>query len=214
VQRLEAQDGPDSAGTLRNNVMVSLDLAWRPMTGTRLYGELLVDDLHARTSANPNKYAFQLGWDGVGAIGGTRMSWGGEYTRLTRYVYTSYFGRAYEAQGRPIGFPTGPDARRLSLRGAWDLDTDWQLAARVAQTDQGEGNLERPYVPGSPKSDPLSFEGVVEHARAAEFGLRWWPASGVDLSAWAGYRWAENGGHVAGAERETPTAALEVRLTR
>jgi hypothetical protein len=214
VQRLEAQDAPDSAAALRNNVMVSLDLAWRPVTGTRLYGELLVDDLHSKTSENPNKYAFQIGWDGVGAIGRTRMSWGGEYTRLTRYVYTSFFGRAYEAQGRPIGYPTGPDARRLSLRGAWDLDADWQLAARVAQTDQGEGTLDRPYVPGTPKGGPLSFEGVVERTRAGQFGVRWWPASGVDLAAWAGYRWTDNADHVAGNTRETPTAAIEMRLTR
>ena len=214
VQRLEAQEAPDSALALRNNVMVSLDLAWRPVSGTRVYGELLVDDLHARTSANPNKFAFQIGWDGVGAIGGSRVSWGGEVTRLSRYVYTSYFGRAYEAQGRPLGFPTGPDARRVSLHGAWDLDADWQLAARVAQTDQGEGTLERPYIPGTPRFDPLSFEGVVERTRAGQVGVRWWPASGVDLSAWAGYRWTDNAAHVPGASQETPTAAIEMRLTR
>jgi len=214
VQRLETQENPDSMLTLRNNVMVGLDVAWRPLSGTRLYGELLVDDLHARTSANPNKYGFQLGWEGVGTIARTRVSWGGELTRLTRYVYTSYFGRAYEAQGRPIGFPTGPDARRVSLRGAWDWNADWQLAARVAQTDQGEGTLDRPYVPGAPRFDPLAFEGVVEHARGGELGLRWWPASGVDCSIWGGYRRIENAGHAAGVTRETPTAALELRLAR
>ncbi len=214
VQRLGTQDDPDSAAALRNNVITSLDLAWRPVSGTRLYGELLIDDLHAKSAANPNKLAFQLGWEGVGAIGGTRVSWGGEYTRLSRFVYTSYFGRAYEAQGRPIGYPTGPDAGRLSLRGAWDLNADWQLAARVAQTDQGEGSLDAPYVPGSPRGEPFAFEGVVEHARTGELGLRWWPASGVDLSAWAGYRRVENAGHVAGVERETPTAAIELHLTR
>jgi hypothetical protein len=214
VQRLGAQEHPDTLGTQRNNVMLSLDLAWRPVSGTRFYGELLIDDLHAESSANPNKVAFQLGWEGVGALGGTRMSWGGEYTRLARYVYTSTFGRAYEAQGRSIGTPTGPDARRLSLRFAWDPGTDWQLAARVAQTDKGENDLDEPYVPGSPQFKPFSFEGVVEQARAAELGLRWWPASGVDLSAWAGYRWTENAGTVAGVEHETPTATVEVRLTR
>jgi hypothetical protein len=214
VQRLETQENPDSAEALRNNVMMSVDLAWRPVTGTRLYAELLIDDLHAKSTANPDKIAFQLGWEGVGVVGRTRVSWGGEYTRLSRYVYTSYFGRAYEVQGRPTGYPTGPDAGRLSLRGAWDFNADWQLAARVAQTDQGEGSLDRPYVPGSPHGDPFAFEGVVERTRTGELGLRWWPASGVDLSAWAGYLSVEDAGHVAGASRDTPTAALEVRLTR
>ena len=214
VQRLETQDNPDSLGALRNNIMLSVDVAWRLVSGTRLYGELLIDDLHAKTSANPDKAAFQLGLEGVGAIGGARLSWGGEFTRLSRYVYTSYFGRAYEAQGRPIGFPTGPDARRLSLRGAWDPGPDWQIGARLTQTDKGENDLEEPYVPGSPRFGPFSFEGVVEQTRDAELGLRWWPASGVDLSAWAGYRRVENAAHVVGADRETPTAALEMRLVR
>lgn len=214
VQRLQAQDQPDSAAAERNNVMVAADVTWRPVSGTRLYAELLVDDLHAKTSENPDKLAFQLGWEGVGTIGRSRLSWGGEYTRLSRYVYTSYFGRTYEVQGQPLGFPTGPDAGRLSLRGAWDPGVDWQLGARVAQTDQGEGSLAQPYVPGTPKGDPFRFEGVVERTRDAAAGVRWWPASGVDLEAWAGYRWIGNDAHVTGADRETPTAALAVRLTR
>jgi len=214
VQRLTAQDNPDSADAVRNNVMVAADIAWRPATGTRLYGELLIDDLHSKTSANPDKLGFQLGWEGVGVIGRSRVSWDGEYTRLSRYVYTSYFGRSYVAQGQPIGYPTGPDAERLALRGAWDTGPDWQIGARISQTRHGEGSIDKPYVPGTPKGDPFSFEGVVERERVAEAGLRWWPASGVDLSAWAGYRWLENAGHVVGASRDTPTAMLELRLTR
>ena len=214
VQRLETQDDPDSIGALRNNIMLGADAAWRPLPGMRLYGELLIDDLHAKTSANPDKVAFQLGIEGVGTIGRARLSWGGEVTRLSRYVYTSYFGRAYEAQGRPIGFPTGPDARRMSLRAAWDPGADWQIRGRLAQTDKGENDLGDPYVPGSPRFRPFSFEGVVEQARTAELGLRWWPASGVDLSAWAGYRRVEHARHVVGANSATPTAALEVRLAR
>ena len=100
------------------------------------------------------------------------------------------------------------------MRGAWDPGPDWQVGGRFTQTDKGENDLDEPYVPGAPRFRPFSFEGIVEQARAAELGLRWWPASGVDLSAWAGYRWVGNAGHVAGADHETPTAALEMRLAR
>jgi len=214
VQRLHQQESPDSIEAVRNNVMVSADAAWRPVTGTRLYGELLIDDLHAKSGVTPNKYAFQLGWEGVGTIGRTRVAWGGEFTRLARFVYTSSFGRAYQAQGEPIGFPTGPDARRLRLRGAWDLGADWQLLGLVTRTDKGENGLDEPFIQGSPVPDPRSFEGVVERTRAAELGVRWWPASGVDLAARVGYAWTKNDAHVADADRETATGALEVRLTR
>jgi hypothetical protein len=214
VQRLEVEDAPDSTGALRNNVLVSGDVSWRPAEGTRLYGELAVDDLHAKTSANPDKLAWQVGWDGAGMIGAQRLTWNGELTRVWRYVYTSFFGRAYEADGRPIGFPTGPDSRRVSVRVAWDPSVDWQVIARAAETDRGEGSLEAPFVPGSPKVSTSTFQGVVEHARAADLGLRFWPAGGVDATLRGGFERIENLGRVAGVTHSTPRASLEVRLVR
>jgi hypothetical protein len=214
VQRLLVQDEPDSSGALRNNVMLGLDAAWRIAPGTRVYGELLLDDLHARTADNPNKYGWQLGWEGVGMIGSTRLSWGGECTRLSRYVYTSYFGRSYQAQGAPLGFPAGPDSRRISLRAALDLGPDWQLLARVARTDQGENGLDEPFVPGSPRVAVGTFEGVVERTREVAAGLRWWPASGVDLRALAGYRWTDNQAHVTGRNVGHEQLTVEAHLVR
>jgi len=214
VQRLLVQDEPDSAGALRNNVMVGFDAAWRVAPGTRVYGELLLDDLHARTTENPNKYGWQLGWEGVGAVGGARVSWGGECTRLSRFVYTSYFGRSYEAQGMPLGFPDGPDSRRVALRGAVDLGPDWQLLARAAQSDHGENGIDQPFVPGSPQVPVGSFEGVVERTRDVAAGLRWWPASGVDLRALAGYRWIDDAGHVTGRTVRQARVTLAARLVR
>ena len=214
VQRLLVQDEPDSAGVLRNNIMLGLDAAWRIASGTRVYGELLLDDLSARTAENPDKVGWQLGWEGVGLIGASRLSWGGEYTRLSRYVYTSFFGRAYEAQGGPLGFPPGPDSRRIALRGALDLGADWQLLARASRSDRGENGLDEPFVPDSPRVAVGTFEGVVEQTRDLEAGLRWWPASGLDLRALAGYRWVENEAHVAGRQTAHPRLALEARLFR
>ncbi len=215
VQRLQAQDEPDSVPSLRNNVQIGADLAWRIAPGTRIYGELLVDDLHARTASIPNKLAWQVGWEGVGSIGRHRLTWGGELTRLSRYVYTSFFGRDYEAQGAPLGFPTGPDARRLRLRLGWDPSPDAQLFAHVAVTDQGENELDEPVVPGvSPRVRVWSFEGTAERTREVEAGARFWPASGVDVTASAGWRWREDAGHVPGAEDDGPLARIAWRLRR
>jgi len=213
VQRLEVQDRPDSAAALRNNVLVAFDGAWRVVPGLRAYGEGLVDDIHS-ANGSTRKYGYQLGAEGVTALGDGRLVWGTEYTRLTRYVYTSFFGRSFAAQGRPLGFPTGPDARRIRVRAAWDPSPNWQVLAVVGRVDKGENDLDEPFVPGvsSPRSE--SFEGVVEHQTDVEASLRFWPESGIELSVSGGYAWARNLGHVPGASNQGATAALGLRWTR
>ena len=214
VQRLQVQDEPDSTNALRNNVLFGIDAAWRVAPGTRVYGELAVDDLHAKTADNPDKIAWQFGWDGAGMIGPQRLTWGAEMTRVWRFVYTSYFGRTYEAQGMPIGFPTGPDSRRVRVHLDWDPNADWQLSARAASTDHGEGTLQDAYVPGTPSVSASQFLGIVEHTRESELGLRWWPAGGVDLAATVGYRWIENVAHVSVSDHDSAYGRVEFRLTR
>lgn len=214
VQRLHDQDEPGFQPENRNNVMIGMDATWRIAPGTRVYGEWLVDDLHAASAATPNKYAIQLGWEGVGMVRGTRVSWGGEYTRLTQFLYTSFFGRDYVAQGQPLGFPIAPDARRMRVRAALDLSPAWQLSTIATRTEKGENTLDQPFVPGSPRVDAAKLSGVVEETREWEAGLRWWPAGGIDVSLTAAYHWIDDAGHVPGARDRGARGALAVRLVR
>lgn len=213
AQRLLAQDG-DSAGVNRNNVELAFDAAWRPADGTRLYAEVLLDDLHAKSGAVPNKYAFQTGLDGAWTHGFTRLSWNAEYTFLSRYVYTSFFGRSFTAQSAPLGFPTGPDARRLRLRMSWDPRVDWQLTAIAARTWKGENDLDEPFVQGSPVPPVGTLEGVAAVSDDFTGIARWWPASGVDLSLSLGWQRTDDAGHVAGARVRGTHAALAFRIVR
>jgi hypothetical protein len=214
VQRLQIQDEPDSLPALRNNVLTAFDAAWRVAPGTRIYGELMIDDFNTSTSDVPDKLAWQAGLEGVGTVRGSRVVWGTEYTRLSRFVYTSFFGRSYEAQGEPLGYFTGPDSRRIRVRGAWDLNPIWQVRAAAGLTDQGESGLDHPYVPGTPQEDPFDFLGVVQRTREFALGLRWWPASGVDLGVSGGYRWIDNQDHVDGNDDATAFGSLALRVTR
>ena len=214
VQRLEVQGEPDSSAVLRNNVVMSFDAAWRVADGTKVYGELLLDDVHARSGKYPNKFAYQFGWEGAGLIRGQRVTWGGEWTRVSRFVYTSFFGRSYVVEGKSIGFPTGPDARRIRLRCGWDPGPDWTLFAITTHNDKGENDLDEPFIPRSGRIQSSHFEGVVETTRDLEAGLRYWPASGINISASGGYRWVRNAGHVVGSETGTAIGTIEVRLNR
>lgn len=214
VQRLESQSEPDSLQAVRNNVVMSVDAAWRVAEGSRVYGEFLIDDLHARSGKTPNKFGYQFGWEGAGAIGRSRVTWGGEWTRISRYVYTSFFGRDYAVQGQPIGFPTGPDVRRIRLRLGWDPNPDWTVFATALHNDKGQNEISEPFLPNAPRVQASHFEGVVETTRQIEAGLRWWPASGVNLSLSGGYRWVRNDQHLVGRDRQSAIAALEARLDR
>jgi hypothetical protein len=215
VQRLQDQDEPGRLEANHNNILIAADVAWRPTTGTRLYVEGLSDDLHLINSVvNPNKYAYQLGWEGVGTFRSTRLVWGGEYTRVTRFVYTSYFDRDFVAQGRPLGFPVAPDARRMRVRTAWDLSPAWQLTAVATRTERGENTLAEPFLPGSPHVDASQLQGVVEETRELEVGARWWPVGGMDVAAVAAYRWIDNPRHLAGARERGLSGTFAFRLVR
>ena len=214
VQRLERETESDSLGGVRNNILAAIDVACRVADGTRFYGEFLIDDLAVRSGKQPNKLAWQLGWEGAAAIGHSRISWGGEFTRITRYVYTSFFGRDYALQGRPLGFPVAPDVRRLRLRAAWDPNPDWQVSLRATHSDKGENELDEPFRPPAPRVNSSIFEGIAETTRDAELGVRWWPASGVNLAVSGGYRWIDNAGHVLFEKRRGARGALELKLTR
>jgi hypothetical protein len=131
-----------------------------------------------------------------------------------RYVYTSYFDRVYEAQGRTLGFPTGPDARRIHLRFAWDPTVSWQAALRLSRTDRGENSILEPYRPGTPNPQPATFEGTVEREHEVEMGVRWWPAGGIDLQALGAWRRLHNDTHVPGARVDEWTGAIQLRLVR
>jgi hypothetical protein len=214
VQKLLDQDHPDSAGVLRNNVMVAADASVRVADGSRVYGEVLVDDLHARTAQVPNKFAARAGWSGTGVAEGWRLAWNVEFAWLSRYVYTSYFGRAFTAQDRPIGYPTGPGSRRWRAGVTLDPCTDWQFALLATRVESGTEGVSDPFLPGGPVPDVATLAGPVETARSLAATARWWPSGGVDASLTLARETADGAAHVAGASRSGWRASAALRLVR
>ncbi len=155
-----------------------------------------------------------MGADGAWTSGFTRLTWNTEYTWTSRFLYTSFFGRAFTAHGEPLGFPTGPDARRLRVRASWDPRVAWQVTGIASRTWKGENDIDEPFVPGSPQPPVSRLEGVVEVRDDFTGVLRWWPASGVDVSLAAGFGRSENAGHVPGADRDRTHASFAFRLVR
>ena len=200
--------------SVAHNVLFGFDVAWRVAPGTRVYGEAALDDLHARTNDNPT--STRIRWAGKRRRGrGRGLTWGAEYTRLTRFVYTVVLGRDFESHDRPLGFPTGPDSRRVRAHGAWDLSTEWQIAAGGRPHRSGENDLDEPFLPGSPAVGTHNFRGRGgrnPRARSgrsllADVGRR--PQPVRRLTAGSTMR-----AHVPGARSRGATGALSVRLVR
>jgi hypothetical protein len=83
----------------------------------------------------------------------------------------------------------------------------WQFYGIGARTDTGESGMDSVYTPGSPPVDAMEFAGVVETRRALELGVRYWPASGVDIAASAGFHVGPQRGARRGARRSASPSA-------
>jgi hypothetical protein len=203
VQRMLAQDQVgDSLLDIRNNVMISFDTRWRVLPGTTLYGELLFDDLTFKKSGTPVRLGYQAGWLGSGSALHRRLSWRAELSRVYRYVYSVFYDENFIHQSRPIGFPEGPDSRRLLVQGAMDLSPDWNLSLSATHLDWGQGGLGEFFDPAGPPARGSVFGGIVETTRSLSAGANWTPRDGVSAGLRWGYEWREDADHVSGQDTE------------
>ncbi len=167
AQRLEASDEPDSGAALRNNVEVAVDAAWRVAPGTRVYGELLVDDLHSKTANVPDKLGYQIGLEGAGLALGRRLASGAEYTRSRLSPHVVLRPRVRRARRGTLASRPSRFAAPARAGG------DWQLVARSALTDRGDSSLDEPFVPGDPRPEAVRVRGRRRaHARVRGGAVR------------------------------------------
>ena len=105
-----------SRNVLNNNAIVSGYGEIALGRGTRLYGEVVLDDL-ALTNNNPieNRDGVTFGVEIKDPVDPTRAGFNFEYGRLNSVTYTNFFGRAgftadydYYFRGAPLGYSIAP----------------------------------------------------------------------------------------------------------
>lgn len=154
VERLAMQDEPSDSteNFLRNNILWSLDLMWRPRPGLMLYAELLADDIATETADMPTRGGFQIGGTFAPAWRGWDWTLGAEYTRVSNYTYSVYYQDLcrcdWEHQGGPLGYARGPDVEALLLRCGAIATRRWSAAAWLRVVRKGAGEIGRPWTPG------------------------------------------------------------------
>ncbi len=177
---------PDSLERIfKNNVMWTADATWRARPGTRLYGEVAVDDISFSSERRPLSIAWQAGIHSRWQRGGGALSARGEYSRVYRFTYSSYHRHDFAFNGLPTGYPLGPDAEQFYARLAWIPGVDWTFALEGELTRRGEAVLGDFHLPGSPVPS-MALSGVVERDTRVAASVDWSPAVGLSLGLTAG----------------------------
>jgi hypothetical protein len=122
-----------------NNGNLSFDAQWRVVSGLRLYGEFLVDDVSEPASLFndywKNRWAATLGAHVALEAANVPVGLQTEWARIEPWVYTHYRPLTAQAahHGAPLGDPMGPDAMAVTTQlyarpGPWfvAVGADWR----------------------------------------------------------------------------------------
>jgi hypothetical protein len=184
-------------GSVKNNVMWTADVTWRARPGTRLYGEIAVDNLSFSSQKRPLAIAWQTGAHARWRRGSGALSARGEYSRVYRTTYSSLVHHHdFAFHGLPTGYPLGPDAEQIFGQLAWSRNADWTFALEGVLARRGQAVLGDSWVVGSPVP-PLALSGVVEQDGRIAAAVDWSPAAGLALGITAGEARVRALGHVA-----------------
>ncbi|NQW31052.1 MAG: hypothetical protein HQ472_11140 [Ignavibacteria bacterium] len=161
-----------------DNSFIGFDAAVRPMNGTMIYGNLIIDDLSYSTLSdtsyvgNNNKFAWQLGASQLlGSTHGnskpTLIS--AEYVRIDPYTFSHRTQAAsYTSFNAPIGYDMNPNSDRLAVQLKTWFTPRTFLRADFDYTRHGENILgtngkilmgEDPRYPGSGLQAPIGNVG-------------------------------------------------------
>jgi hypothetical protein len=190
------------ARTGRNNVLYTLDLSWTWRPGTRLYGEVMVDDVtlhHTR----PLAVGWQAGLHLRRRTAGVAWSLRGDFTRVYPYAYANRDGHDFLHAGFPTAYPLGPDVERFTARLELRPSPAWGYGVEGASVRKGAQPLGTAWRPGLPI--PADFSHltypIAQDQRAALFA-DWSPSPSITVSVAGGMTWLHDRGGVVGADAD------------
>lgn len=152
-----------------DNILWSLDFAFRPIGGLEIYGECLIDDLqYDRSAANPDKYGLTLGEVYYSHAFGFDYELTVEYSRVTKWTYThKRVEHRYAHDGRSIGFDLGPDADRVLVDVACHPSPRWSVGVEFERSRKGDGTVTEAFVsdddkaPAFPSGDARTLNRIA-----------------------------------------------------
>lgn len=195
-----------------DNVYMGADFVWWPYAGTRLYGELLIDDFQIDFKSEPHQVGFDIGISRIGVLGQDRLRLDAQYTQIRNYVY----GQArrqniFTNSGIVIGSSLGPDADRTRCKVSYSLTSDITLLAGGSFWRKGEGRASDPQPSAVPKGEPFP-SGVVQQASTIYLGMSLLGGTVLDLEVEAGLYRIDNLANEPG-RHESPYVDINIQYS-
>ena len=129
----------------KDNLVVALDVTFRPTNGIQAYVALFMDDLRKFSPGDfSNKLATQVGVFWVDPIGLRDTDVRVEFVHVEPYVYSHRFDvNSYAHFDALLGYPTGPNSDRFWARVTHRLSRALTVSASLDRAREGE-NIEHP----------------------------------------------------------------------
>jgi hypothetical protein len=150
-----------------DNALLGVGAAWRPVPGTRLYGQFLLDELRVSRIGDEwwgNKWGGLLGLH-LTRTGVPNLSARVEASRIRPYVYSHRTGAtAFTHMDDGVGHPAGPNSIDVSLFLDYEPPGPWRAFLNAAWTVRGRnGTNEAGEVTENYGADPrVSFQSRVD----------------------------------------------------
>ena len=140
-------DSPD-------NVLLGMNLSWRPIDGMSLYGQILIDELSLSelTSSEGwwgNKYGLQLGVKSFDFLGIDHLDTQVEFNMVRPYTYShrielqgfeDYSITSYSHNNQPLAHPLGANFNEIILRIKYRLSNKLRSDIRYLYARAGRNN--------------------------------------------------------------------------
>lgn len=195
-----------------DNILVGIDLDCYPAPGSRLFGELLIDDAQYDTANEPQEIGWSVGGARVVRMGPLAPAVRLDYTRVNTWTYGQVVAWNRYTMGRvPLGDPLGPDADRWRLEVTLPLSSRLRVVAEGLRVRRGEVRPETP----RPVVVPFAGDfptGVVERDTGGRLTVEFLAPPRVRAAAWAGGESFRNHRHEAGRAETRWIGGGELRV--
>jgi hypothetical protein len=200
-----------------DNTFMGVDFTFKPNSGWKLYGQLLVDDFQVdnKTSEDnePNEIAFMLGSYAVDVIRSTDLRV--EYSRVTNRTFNqSHERNRYTFNNELIGSALGNDYDLINSSITHWLSPNLNLALNISHARQGEGRVssqwDTPWLETSGGYSEPFPTGTVWSTTKLSLSTRGFATDFLYFDLKGGIEKHKNFGNVEGDNRTLPFARIQL----